>query len=255
LTGTTTVAAVNGIATFTNLKITGTGNHTLTFTAEGGLTAATSNTLNVAELGCAQGGTCAIGDTGPGGGKVFYYSAAGFKCGPDFTSTCYYLEVAPATWKASTDPAFKWDPNGGDEVHANIPNNADPHLLTSEIGLGYKNSVQLFTAYGDNDSYAAGAARRYAGGGKSDWYLGSAVEMNILSYWSKGQTAAPPVGYAAGEMIQGGFKKESGDFYWTSSESSGCYCDAWKQTFFSTSGGANLDHKSTLRYVRPIRSF
>jgi hypothetical protein len=78
LSGTTTVAAVNGVATFTNLKITGTGDHTLTFTPAGGLTAATSNTVTVAALGCAQGGACAIGDTGPGGGKVFYYSAAGF---------------------------------------------------------------------------------------------------------------------------------------------------------------------------------
>jgi hypothetical protein len=162
--------------------------------------------------------------------------------------------VAPATWKASADPAFKWDPNNGDEVHANIPNNDNPHLLISEIGLGYKNSVQLFNFYGNNDDYAAGAARRYAGGGKSDWYLVSAVEMNILCDWSKGQTATPTVDAAAGSMIQGGFKNGSGDFYWTSSESSS-YWDAWKQTFFSTSGGASLDHKSMVRHVRPIRSF
>jgi hypothetical protein len=256
LSGTMTVAAVNGVATFTNLKITGTGNHTLTFTAAGGLTAATSNTVNVAELGCAQGGNCAIGDTGPGGGKVFYYSASGFNCGPDFSSTCNYLEVAPATWKATTDPAFKWDPNGVDDAHANIPNNANPHLLTSEIGLGYKNSVVLFNYYGNNDDYAAGAARRYTGGGKSDWYLGSAVEMNILGYWSKGQTPTPTVDSGPGNMTQGGFNIGSSDAYWTSSESIASeYFNAWKRLFISTSEGAGQDHKSFQRYVRPIRAF
>jgi hypothetical protein len=127
------------------------------------------------------------------------------------------LEVAPATWKASADPAFKWDPNGVDDTHANIPNNANPHLLTSEIGLGYKNSVVLFNFYGDNDDHAAGAARRYTGGGKSDWYLGSAVEMNILGYWSKGLTPTPTVDSGPGNMTQGDFRIGSGDFFWTSS--------------------------------------
>jgi uncharacterized protein (TIGR02145 family) len=255
LSGTTAVAAINGVATFTNLKITGTGNHTLTFTAAGGLTAATSNTVNVAALGCAQGGPCAVGETGPGGGTVFYYSASGFQCGPNFTDRCYYLEVAPNTWSGSTaDPLLRWDYTAwSDENHANYPRNADPHLLTTEIGLGYKNSNYLFTYYGNNSDYAAGAARRYAGGGKSDWYLGSAVEMNLLAYWSKGQTAPNPPGIASGAMTQGNFQSISGA-YWTSSESSGCFCDAWKQTF-GTTASPGPDHKSFERFVRPIRAF
>jgi hypothetical protein len=47
LSGTTTVAAVNGIATFANLRITGSGPHTLTFTSSG-LTPATSTSFTVA---------------------------------------------------------------------------------------------------------------------------------------------------------------------------------------------------------------
>jgi hypothetical protein len=46
LSGTTTVSAVNGVATFTNLKVTGSGSHTITF-ASAGLTAATSANFNV----------------------------------------------------------------------------------------------------------------------------------------------------------------------------------------------------------------
>jgi hypothetical protein len=165
------------------------------------------------------------------------------------------LEVAPNTWYGGTEgPAFKWDPNGGDDVHANIPNNANPHLITAEIGLGYKNSVQLFNFYGNNDDYAAGAARRYAGGGKSDWYLGSAVEMNLLAYWSKGQTAPNPLGIASGAMTQGNFQYISGA-YWTSSQAiSSEYFDARKQTF-GTTASPGPDHKSKTHSVRPIRAF
>jgi hypothetical protein len=269
LNGTTTVAAVNGVATFTNLKITGTGNHTLTFTAAGGLTAATTNTLNVAELGCAQGGACAIGETGPGGGKVFYYSAAGFNCGPDFSSTCHYLEVAPNTWYGSTtDPILRWDPTGGDDNLIGYPDlvgdsypNVTAHINASEIGLGYKSSVYLVNYYisRTSDPYAAGAARGYTGGGKTDWYLGTSVEMNLLADWSKGNPSTPTVDARSGTMIQGGFwqSSSSATHYWTASHLDWATHDAYRQDFSNNSGvgGSGTDHKSFERKVRPIRAF
>ncbi len=49
LVGTATVAAVNGVATFTNLRINGSGAHTLTFTSSG-LTSAVSNSLTVTQV-------------------------------------------------------------------------------------------------------------------------------------------------------------------------------------------------------------
>jgi len=268
LSGTTTVAAVNGVATFTNLKITGTGNHTLAFTPAGGLTAATSNTLNVAVLGCAQGGPCAPGDTGPGGGKVFYYSAAGFKCGPDFTSNCNYLEVAPNTWSGGTvDPSLRWDYTAwSDENHVGYPDfvndqypNVTAHINASEIGLGYKSSVYLFNIYGNNSDYAAGAARRYTGGGKTDWYLGTSVEMNLLADWSKGNPSTPTEDSRSGTMIQGGFSQSSSSatHYWTASQLDWAKENAYRQDFSNNSGigGYGQDHKSFERKVRPIRSF
>ena len=267
LGGTTAVNAVSGVANFTNLKITGTGDHTLTFTPAGGLTAATSNTVNVAVLGCAQGGPCAIGDTGPGGGKVFYYSAAGFQCGPNFSSTCHYLEVAPNTWfGGSADPALRWDPTNGDDNHVGYPNlvndqypNMTAHINASEIGLGYKSSVQLFNFYGDNSDYAAGAARRYTGGGKTDWYLGTSVEMNLLADWSKGNPSTPTEDSRSGTMIQGGFSQSSSSatHYWTASQLDWATHDAYRQDFLNNSpvGGSGTDHKSFERKVRPIRAF
>ena len=268
LGGTTAVNAVAGVANFTNLKITGTGDHTLTFTPVGGLTAATSNTLNVAVLGCAQGGPCAVGDTGPGGGKVFYKSATGFSCGPAFSNTCYYLEVAPNTWYGgSADPSLRWDYTAwSDENHVGYPNLVnDPypdmtaHINASEIGLGYKCSVQLFNFYGNNSDYAAGAARRYTGGGKTDWYLGTSVEMNLLADWSKGNPSTPTVDARSGTMIQGGFwqSSSSATHYWTASHLDWATHDAYRQDFSNNSGvgGSGTDHKSFERKVRPIRAF
>jgi hypothetical protein len=266
LSGTTTVAAVNGVATFTNLKITGTGDHTLTFTAAGGLTAATSNTVTVAALGCAQGGTCDIGETGPGGGTVFYYSAAGFNCGPNFTDRCNYLEVAPNTWNGGTaDPILRWDPTGGDDNLVGYPDlvtdsypAVTAHINESEIGLGYKSSVYLVNYYisRTSDPYAAGAARGYTGGGKTDWYLGTSVEMNLLADWSKGNAATPTVDSSSGTLIRGGFLT-SGEFYWTASQLDWAKENAYKQDFSSNgSGGSNQDHKyARSRAVRPIRAF
>jgi hypothetical protein len=267
LTGITTVAAVNGVATFTNLKITGTGNHTLIFTAAGGLTAATSNTVNVAELGCAQGGTCAIGDTGPGGGTVFYYSAAGFSCGPTFSNTCYYLEVAPKTWYGGTaDPSLRWDYTAwSDENHVGYPNlvddpypNVTAHINASEIGLGYKSSVYLVNYYGNNSDYAAGAARGYTGGGKTDWYLGTSVEMNLLSDWAKGNPSTPLEDSKSGTMIRGDFSQSSSSatHYWTASQLDWAKENAYRQDFLNNgAGGSGQDHKSFERKVRPIRAF
>ena len=268
LGGTTAINAVAGVANFTNLKITGTGGHTLRFTPAGGLTAATSNTLNVAVLGCAQGGPCAIGDTGPGGGKVFYYSAAGFQCGPNFSSTCHYLEVAPNTWYGGTaDPSLRWDYTAwSDENHVGYPNlvndpypNVTAPINASEIGLGYKCSVQLFNFYGNNSDYAAGAARRYTGGGKTDWYLGTSVEMNLLADWSKGNPSTPTEDSRSGTMIQGGFSQStsSATHYWTASPLDWATHDAYRQDFSNNSGvgGSGQDHKSYERKVRPIRAF
>ena len=56
LLGTTTVAAVAGVATFTDLKISGTGSATIRFTSSG-LTAATSANFSVSASGGGGGGT------------------------------------------------------------------------------------------------------------------------------------------------------------------------------------------------------
>ncbi len=48
-------------------------------------------------LTCAQGGTCTIGDTGPGGGIVFHVQT------PTSTAPWRYLEAAPMNWNDGND--------------------------------------------------------------------------------------------------------------------------------------------------------
>ena len=57
--------------------------------AAGTTTTTVAATTTTVALTCAQGGTCAVGDTGPGGGLVFYVRASGtFACGASLLSTC-----------------------------------------------------------------------------------------------------------------------------------------------------------------------
>jgi uncharacterized protein (TIGR02145 family) len=254
LSGTTTVAAVAGVATFTNLNITGTGNFTLTFTADGGLTAATSNTVNVAQLGCAQGGNCAIGETGPGGGTVFYYSAAGFNCGASFTSTgsptgglCHYLEYAPAGWNGGpqADPYAYWSPNTTTSVGA----------TSTAIGSGYKNTELMRVNNGtifhpDTRPYAGAYIRSKTLGGKSDWYLPSKDELNQLCKSARGLPATTPdidCDGTAGTLSNAGWVA---DHYWSSSEN-----DPSKAYSRDFRGNTVYLGKIWNFVIRPIRAF
>jgi hypothetical protein len=64
-------------------------------------------TNNAPALTCATGGTCIVGDRGPGGGIVYYVSAANFtSAGSACGTACKYLEVAPATWQDTTFPIY-----------------------------------------------------------------------------------------------------------------------------------------------------
>ena len=85
----TTTGALTGtpntVATATNYTITATN-------ASGSATQTFALTV-----------TYAVGNTGPGGGKIFYVAATPFACGPTLAASCTYLEAAPAS---GTDAAY-----------------------------------------------------------------------------------------------------------------------------------------------------
>jgi hypothetical protein len=206
-------------------------------------------------LTCATGGVCIVGDTGPGGGIVFYVQASGtFDCGATLASTCKYLEAAPNTWSAGViDPLKPWaiSTYQGSDVTP-IFNDALAYNNALGIGLGYKNSLAI-VAQGNDTTTAAGAARAYGGGSQSDWYLPTTAELNLLCQWATNVTQSVTTACTGGDLntgtgASGGFSTGA---YWSSSEIDGT--TAWFQRF--RTGGQHSAEKWGSGYVRPVRAF
>ncbi|NDI16264.1 MAG: DUF1566 domain-containing protein [Actinobacteria bacterium] len=170
--------------------------------------------------------TYAIGDTGPGGGKIFILpSTAG-------NSSGNYFEAAPTSWNGGADPTRNW---------CNITNGAvGASAQGTTIGTGQGNSTAI-GAY--CSSGAAVTARAYGGGGLSDWFLPSEDELEALQ---------------AVRATIGGFESAT---YWSSSEivagRAGAFAGPTREAYpvhFPT-GGSNLWYKYQTYHVRPVRMF
>jgi hypothetical protein len=204
--------------------------------------------------------TCAVGENGPGGGTIYFYSAGGFNCGPTQSSTCNYLEVAPSTWSGASDPLKFWA-NASDYNYkiAGVSATGDPPPLTSDgVGLGYKDSLAIINNGRSIDSTtAAGAARAYSGGSKSDWYLPSPAELNLLCQWARGvapSVTTPCTGGSLNSTTYGagsaGFTR---DYYWTSTQENNT---SYAHTRRFNEGNAYAARKdANFVGVRPIRAF
>jgi hypothetical protein len=186
-------------------------------------------------LTCADGGICAVGDTGPGGGVVFYVQASGgtFTCGPTLASTCKYLEAAPANWLTGAgDPTRFW------ATHVNVPSNQVTAVIGARgtaIGSGYQNSLAIVAQTGNVAATSAAVeARAYRGpNSRTDWYLPTKNELNEL-FLERARV--------------GGFT--TGD-YWSSSEWN--EDTSWLQRF--TDGSTVVPAKEDAAFVRPVRAF
>jgi len=216
---------------------------------------AAGTTTTTVALTCATGGVCAVGDTGPGGGKVFYVHASGtFACGATLSSSCKYLEVAPNTWSGGVnDPTKLWATSTYSSADIlTITNDASAYNDVLGIGLGYKNSLAI-VGQGNDTTTAAGAARAYAGGSQSDWYLPTTAELNVLCQWARNVAQSVTTVCTGGTLNTG--TGASGGFstvgYWSSSEYDDSF--AWAQGFSNGNQGGNL--KNFTLYVRPVRAF
>lgn len=205
VTGYTVTADGGGSQTCTtatlSCTVTGLTNGTAyTFTvvatnARGNSAASVASAAVTPRLSCANGGVCAVGDTGPGGGKVFYapggtFTETGAACG----SSCRHLEAAPVDWNSggSPDPSLQW--GGGDGTAGQCSNK--PILDLSDdgaanamgIGRGFANTAAIMAACpdssGPNSAPAALAASTYAptvnGAVVTGWFLPSLEELIIL---------------------------------------------------------------------------
>jgi hypothetical protein len=159
--------------------------------------------------------------SGSGGGKIFYYSKAGFTM-TDNNQVCHYLEAAPADMPGELAWASR------SYTSTNITGTKD------EIGAGRNNTAIILRT--DAAAPAAKACKEYNYGSKTDWFLPSRYELNML-YMCKNYV--------------GGF---SNGRYWSSSQND--YFDnvACGQ-YFSDGYQYSLNDKYLTYSVRAVRAF
>ena len=236
--------------------------------------ACVSTAPGVTALTCATGGTCDVGDTGPGGGKVFYVSATNFtSTGSDCNTACKYLEAAPAdqsagiVWATTTTNCYANNSNTGNQ---NCQTNsiysgtgqAEKFTASEAIGMGMSNTVAIVARHDaatpsvSKTLYAAGLADSYSVNGKTDWHLPSRLELNQLCRYAGNQTvdnAATSCGVAVG-AVKTGF--ETGRL-WNSSESAlngASNTNFWADGIRIYGFWASIQKSNTI-HVRAVRAF
>lgn len=190
------------------------------------------------ELSCALGGICALGETGPGGGKVFYVAVNAFACGPTLTATCKYMELAPYPWGGNADPTRMCAQSAYQNI--DIGSTGGDTAVATTIGWGYRNTLAII-AQGNTDATLAAAplARTYQptvnGITYSDWFLPSQDEASMI-YRNK---------TVAGLTYNSGF--------WTSTSVASGTCRYVSNSFADPFWTGNT--KGVYYQVRPVRAF
>jgi hypothetical protein len=122
-------------------------------------------------VSCATGGVCVVGNTGPGGGKVFYVAGSPFACGPTLAASCTNLEAALSD-----------DSGVACEAGSIAGNSGSTYLNTNgaynTIGAGYESTLVITAAC--SEGAAASARAKIGSGGQNDWYLPNRAELNTL---------------------------------------------------------------------------
>ncbi len=162
----------------------------------------------------------AIGETGPGGGTVFYVKNGGL----------HGLEAAPASteWRLKSWGKFGTSVGG----------------TSSGVEYGSSNTTAVVAVMNAAPAVADTAAqlcRSLTSGGYSDWFLPSKDELTLM-YWNLHKAALKPLG---------GFLNTN---YWSSSEYSSFTSEyAWVLAF--NAGNTAYRYKREGQCVRAIRAF
>jgi hypothetical protein len=200
-----------------------------------------------------------VGQTGPGGGKVFYVATTAFSCGPTLTATCTYLEAAPSGWNTGADPSLTWATNVNNNRTTTVP---APGAIQTAIGTGYQNSNAIVAQTGNvAASSAAVAARAYRGNSLTDWYLPSRDELNQMCKWARGITGDALTTLTT--VCTGGTSNSGSSAtgfvdnrYWSSTEFARNSSEENIARGQNFDGGSQDDgEKSDIFFVRPVRAF
>jgi len=179
-----------------------------------------------ADISCATGGSCSVGDTGPGGGKVFAI-ASGSGSGLNYEFATSPVPSGGSSYSSFGNITFQW---------CNLTSTTISGAMGTIIGTGKQNTTDMVSAC---SSGAAVAARGYSANGYSDWFLPSKNELAAF------RTTLTPImtakGWTGAERV------------WTSTQGSSGLTSAW---FIGLDGYSNAaDGKEQYYPVFPIRSW
>lgn len=174
---------------------------------------------------CASGGTCQVGDTGPGGGKVFYVSGSVINASAGISDGGIYLEMAPSNFSKT---AYNWCEGSGNPYTTLFGSTA------TSIGTGAENTKTMI----DNCTGGAGVqAANLTLGGQSDWFLPSYSELVEI--------------YSQRNMLGLGTGKYASTYlYWSSTEA-----DTWIASSLVPWAGVGGQNKAQATPYLPIRAF
>jgi hypothetical protein len=200
----------------------------------------------VTTTSCADGGTCAVGDTGPAGGKVIYARSTAIALpGLNETQTYKYIEAAPTDlvtqgtwtqvpWGCGYQPS---NPYSCEDMQTDV---YDGNWHTG-MGYGYFNTNAALIIPGlDANTAVSSAVNEYTinsnGVQYSDWYLPSKDELQAMSPLSQ-QLGLTPSSY-----------------YWSSTEWES-FPQYYSYVLDVASGQMVYFGKQNYFYVRPVRYF
>lgn len=202
-----------------------------------------------------------IGDTGPGGGTIFYKRSTPFTCGPTRSATCKYLEAAPSLWNGgAADPSNRWAQQLPIAYDTGTVGSSGGDTATSQaIGWGYRNTRAIVAQGNTNTSTSVSPIAdshtvTVLGVVYDDWYLPSRDELNQMCKWARNQSWVSDATACdnSGTLNTGpGASGFSTGYYWSSSEYVATM--AFPQDF--TTGSQAASYKYNYCYIRPIRSF
>lgn len=200
---------------------------------------------------CDTGLEYACGDTGPGGGVVYYASATAFACGSNGASMCNFLEVAPNLWDPNSQHNCPGECGGSSQQTSDVSGTGKGITgctaagssgfsgpVDTAIGTGFYNTDDWVDFCNADD--AANVARAYTGEGLTDWSLPSEDELEALYSY--------PNRNAIGGFVDG--------FYWSStSEGTGLANAISFGAAAVNGGGTESAALSQTLAVRPVRAF
>jgi len=150
------------------------------------------SSVALANLPCENGGTCKLGDTGPGGGIVYYIA-------PTLQWWGQYLEAMPAAINSQLASEVSW-------FSKILYSTKTDRILSKQIGEGRSNSFRLFDRFTSIPPF--------------DFHVPSKDELDALYNFIATSQSPLSTAYKVGV---------NGSPYWTSSEASDTF--AWYQLF------------------------